>query len=38
MNLSQIDPSLVYDGSITEEDIAFYDIKKLPNGELFYIT
>ena len=30
MNLSQIDPSLVYDGSITEEDIAFYDIKKLP--------
>ena len=30
MNLSQIDPSLVYDGSITEADIAFYDIKKLP--------
>ena len=30
MSLSQIDPSLVYNGNIAEGDISFFDIKKLP--------
>ena len=30
LSLSQIDPSLVYDGKIAEEDIAFFDVKTLP--------